>query len=280
MTEQSQFADAEQLARTSVEIYQALGYPERVTAHAFALNQLASTLFAQRKWEEAAQVYDRIDAATAQWEPSRAARLRLGYSRIFTSYATRRVDSGIEAAKQLIDRETKRAGDKHFDSAMAYAILGAGLTFARRDDEALAAYRKAMPILLAASREDADDDAQARAAAETRMQVVVELYLTLLSRNRTAVTDVGAETFRLAEAIRGRSVEKALSASSARALAREPALADLARKEQDLEKEIGNAFDAAQRDALAAAGRAQREGGRRAAQRDRQAARATCQRQA
>ena len=58
------------------------------------------------------------------------------------------------------------------------------------------------------------------------------------------MADVGAETFRLAEAIRGRSVEKALAASSARALAREPALADLARKEQDLEKEIGGAFDA------------------------------------
>ena len=59
VTEQSSFAEAEDLARTSVEIYQALGYPEEVTAHAFALNQLASTLFAQRKWEEAAQIYDR-----------------------------------------------------------------------------------------------------------------------------------------------------------------------------------------------------------------------------
>jgi CHAT domain-containing protein len=243
MTEQSQFADAEELARTSVEIYRTLGYPEEVAAHAFALNQLASTLFSQRKWEEAAEIYDRIDAATERWEPTRAARLRLGYSRIFTSYGTKRVDQGIAAARLLVERETKRAGEKHFDAAMAQAILGAGLTFARRDAEALEVYRKAMPIILATSREDADDDAEARAAAETRMQVVTELYLTLLSRNPTAVADVGAETFRLAEAVRGRSVERALAASSARALARQPALADLARKEQDLEKEIGGAFD-------------------------------------
>jgi CHAT domain-containing protein/tetratricopeptide (TPR) repeat protein len=242
-SEQSQFADAEALARTSVEIYRALDLPEEATAHAFALNQLAATLFSQRKWEEAAQVYDRIDVATERWEPTRAAELRLGYARIFTSYAARRTDRGIEAAKQLVEFQTKRVGDKHFDTAMAQAILGAGLTFARRDAEALAAYRKAMPILLAASREDADDAAEARAAAETRMQVVIELYLTLLSRNPTAMPDVEAETFRLAEAIRGRSVEKALAASSARALARQPALADLARKEQDLEKEISGAFD-------------------------------------
>ena len=193
---------------------------------------MAAALFAQRKYAEAAEVYERIDAATKEWEPGRAARLRLGYARIFTYYATKHADRGIAAAKQLVERETKRVGDKHFDSAMANAILGAGLTFAHRDDEALAVYRKALPILLAASHEDADDN-EVSAAADTRRQVVMELYLTLLSRNRGAVADVAVESFHLAEAVRGRSVEKALAESSARAIAREPALADLARKEQD-----------------------------------------------
>ena len=49
---------------------------------------------------------------------------------------------------------------------------------------------------------------------------------------------VALETFRLAEAIRGRSVQRALAASTARMLARDPALAELARKEQDLEKQV------------------------------------------
>src|SRR5262249_14786825 len=77
------------------------------------------------------------------------------------------------------------------------------------------------------------------AAADRRMQAVVQIYLRLLARNRNAVADVGAETFQIAEAIRDRSVERALAASSARAVAGDPALADLVRKEQDLEKEIG-----------------------------------------
>jgi CHAT domain-containing protein len=238
MSERSRFAEAEQLARSAVDIYKTLEMPESSTVHAFALNQLGATLYSQRKYEEAAQIYERVDAATEHWEPSRAARLRLGFARIFSSYVARRTDRGIEAARQLVERETKRAGENHFDSAMANAILGAGLTFARRDAEALEVYRKAMPILLASSHEDADDTA-VLAAADTRMQVVTELYLTLLSRNRRAVADVGKESFRLAEAIRGRSVERALSASSARAVARDPALADLVRKEQDLQKEIG-----------------------------------------
>ena len=237
LVEQTRYAEAEQLARTSVEIYQALGSPEESTIHAFALNQLAATLYSQRKYDDAAAIYDRLDAATRNWEPSRAARLRLGFARIYTSYVAKKTDQGIELARQLVERETKRVGDKHVDSAIANAILGAGLTFARRDADAFAAYRKALPILLAASRDDADDSTVS-AAADNRMQVVIETYLILLSRNRGSVADVGVESFQLGELIRGRSVEKALSASSARAVARDPALAELVRKEQDLEKQI------------------------------------------
>ena len=50
--------------------------------------------------------------------------------------------------------------------------------------------------------------------------------------------DVGVETFSLADAIRGRSVQQALAASSARAAAKDPALAELVRKEQDLGKQV------------------------------------------
>ena len=122
MTEQSQFADAEELARTSVEIYRTLGYPEEVAAHAFALNQLASTLFSQRKWEEAAEIYDRIDAATERWEPTRAARLRLGYSRIFTSYGTKRVDQGIEGRGLLLARQLRGRPERH-DRAVVHRVV-------------------------------------------------------------------------------------------------------------------------------------------------------------
>jgi CHAT domain-containing protein len=237
LAEQTRYAEAEQLARTSVEIYQGLGSPEGSTVHAFALNQLAATLYSQRKYDDAAAIYDRLDAATRNWEPSRAARLRLGFARIYTSYVAKKTDQGIELARQLVERETKRVGDKHVDSAMANAILGAGLTFARRDADAFAVYRKALPILLAASRDDADDSTVS-AATDNRMQVVIETYLILLSRNRGSVADVGVESLQLGELIRGRSVEKALSASSARSVARDPALAELVRKEQDLEKQI------------------------------------------
>ena len=92
---------------------------------------------------------------------------------------------------------------------------------------------------MASSRENADDDDTTVVAARSqRLQSIVEAYMTMLAREKNATGDVGVETFSLADAIRGRSVQQALAASSARATAKDPALAELVRKEQDLGKQI------------------------------------------
>ena len=55
---------------------------------------------------------------------------------------------------------------------------------------------------------------------------------------RTGAAEAATESFRLAESLRSRSVQNALAASSARAVAENPALAELVRKSQDLDKQI------------------------------------------
>src|SRR5262249_2403625 len=160
-------------------------YPLNAPVHAFALNLVATALYSQREYEEAAQLYDRVDAATENWEPGQAARLRLGFARIFTNYSTGRFERGIDMARQMVERETNRAGEQPLATAMANAILAAGLTFAHRDAEALKVYGKALPVLLAASREDTDN-ATVTAAADRRTATVIELYLALLARNSDA----------------------------------------------------------------------------------------------
>ena len=76
-------------------------------------------------------------------------------------------------------------------------------------------------------------------ARETRVRLIVESYLALLARAPAlAGADIGEETFGLADVVRGHAVERALAASSLRAAAKDPQLADLVRKGQDLKKEI------------------------------------------
>src|SRR5262245_57154436 len=93
---------------------------------------------------------------------------------------------------------------------------------------------------MAAARESADeDDTAVVAARRQRLQSVVEAYIALLAKNRKEDVDrIAAETFQLADAVRGQSVQQALTASSARMVAKDGALAELIRSEQDLSKQI------------------------------------------
>jgi CHAT domain-containing protein len=110
---------------------------------------------------------------------------------------------------------------------------------AGRDAEAIREFKAAIPILMSSSRENADDENTTVVAARSqRLQGIVEAYMTMLAREKNPEGDVGVETFSLADSIRGRSVQQALAASSTRAAAANPALAELVRKEQDLVKQV------------------------------------------
>jgi CHAT domain-containing protein len=238
VSEQARYTEAERLSRTAVDIYRSLEYPADSPPLVSALNHLAGNLFAQTRWDEAGEIFATLDEATNTWDPARRDGIRLSWARIFTLYNTRKVPAGLELAQANAQRAKERFGVQHFNYAMAQAILGAGYVFARRDGEAAQVFKAAMPVLLVDSSHNDEDDATSAVAFDQRLSNVVEAYLTLLARTPDADGTVAAESFRLGELIRGRSVEKALSASSARAAARDPRLAEVVRKEQDLGKEI------------------------------------------
>jgi hypothetical protein len=80
------------------------------------------------------------------------------------------------------------------------------------------------------------------------MKLVFESYLDLLSdidaagEAATAGVDPAAEAFVIADRARSRAVQAALAATATRAAARDPDLADLVRREQDLQKQINAHF--------------------------------------
>jgi CHAT domain-containing protein len=234
---QGRHEEAEKLLRTSLDIYGTLGVPQDSQVMVGALAQLASTLSFQRRWADANAVYDQIDVAIKNWDADHATPHRLRYGRILSLYYSGKTEAGLPIARELVERERNRVGEAHRDVAMARGILAVGLSRMRRDGEALAEFRRAVPALIATNQENPDDDDDGVAAQEQQVQFVVEGYLAQLARKPTAETAV--ESFRLAEAIRGQSVQKALASSSARAAAADPKLAALVRSEQDLEKQIG-----------------------------------------
>jgi CHAT domain-containing protein len=237
LVEQGRYTEAEQLARVAIEINKTFGVAEDSPSSVQLLSQLGSILTMQRK-PEAIEIYARIDKAIASWEPRPRQIYELNPSRILALYNSGQVDTGIAAAERLVANLTARVGETHFDTASAHGWLAIGFRRADRNADAIREFKLAIPGMMAAARENADDDSSLRTARSQRLQTVVEAYLAMLAGAHDPAADVGEETFGLADAVRGRTVQQALAASSARAAARDPALAELVRKEQDLSKQL------------------------------------------
>jgi CHAT domain-containing protein len=239
LVDQGRYDEAEQLGRVALDINKTVGVPDDSQPTVQLLSQLAGILSLQHKNAEANAIFAQIDQAIAKWEPQRRQVFELNPSRILALYGSGQLDAGIAAAEQLVKKQVGRVGENHFDAASARGTLAVGLMRARRDAEAIREFKAAIPVMMASASENADDENTTVVAARTqRLQTIVESYLALLARAEGTGSSVGEETFGLADAIRGHSVQQALAASSARAAAKDPALAELVRKEQDLTKQV------------------------------------------
>ena len=239
LVDEGRYEEAEQLGRVALEINKTVGVPDDSQSTVQLLSQLAGILNLQRKNAEANDMFARIDKAVANWDPQRRQVIELNPARILALYNSGQLDAGIAAAEQLVKKQIGRVGENHFDAASARGTLAIGLMRARRDADAIREFKAAIPVMMANANENADDENTTVVAARSqRLQAIVESYLLLLARAEGTGSGVGEETFSLADAIRGHSVQQALAASSARAAAKDPALAELVRKEQDLTKQV------------------------------------------
>ncbi len=238
LVEEGRYQEAEKLSRTALEVQHTLGISNDAPETVHVLAELGNILIAQRKGKEAAEVYAELEAAIAQWPPAQREAFELNGSRIVALYASGQLDAGIAAAQELVKREVARTGANSFDTASAHGTLAVGYARAGRDADAIGEFKLALPVLMASTRESDDDDPTLVAARSARLQRTVETYIAVLARSPTMSNDVAVETFGLADAIRGHAVQQALADSSARMVAKDPALEALVRTDQDHAKQI------------------------------------------
>jgi CHAT domain-containing protein len=240
--EQGRYAEAEQLQRQVIDIYQGLGYgvdsAQMVNAQLF----LAQILNLKGQYKDASQLYDQIDGWTAKWEPSRREAVSGGLARVVVMLSRGKTDNALEIAERTYERERKRSGDKSFNTALSRGFHAVALARKGNAQESLQAFNESLPVLLSTSVGSDEDSGATAAAREGRIRFVIEGYLRLLSRNPSIATPSAIEqTFGYADVLRGQSVQRALQASSARSAAKNPELAQLVRTSQDSEKQIGAA---------------------------------------
>lgn len=241
LVEQGRYQEAEKLARSALDVQRTIGISDDAPESASVLSHLGNILVLQRKTKDAATVYAQLDKAIAQWTPQQREAFEINGSRISALYAAGQIDVGIAAAEALVKRQTARTGANSSDTAVARGTLAVGYARAGRDADAIREFKAAIPVLLAAARESDEEESDSInvAARSARLQRIVESYIDVLARGSNVSNDAAVETFGLADAVRGHVVQQALADSSARAIAKDPALAELARTEQDTTKQIG-----------------------------------------
>jgi CHAT domain-containing protein len=239
LIEQVRLAEAEKLTRTRIEIEHVFQVEKSAQVYADALDQLSTILMLQNRLPEAAQVFAELEAATRDWPPARRDRLVLSPDHVLMLYSQGKIESGIASAERLVERQSAIMGGNHFETGVARGLLAVGLTRDGRDLDALAEFKRAIPILMVASHDirSGEEDNVGAAMRDQRMRIIAESYMALLARSSSG--DAAEESLRAAEFVRAQSVGTALAQASVRMATHEQGLAEMARNEQDLAKQIG-----------------------------------------
>jgi CHAT domain-containing protein/tetratricopeptide (TPR) repeat protein len=235
--EQGRFEEASTLARAAVDIYEKIGAARHSLVFVQARRLMAAALVEDGKYAAADAVFQQV-RDDLQKDPASAEELGTGsLAWVYTLTKLGRATEGAEQARRISERQSQRYGDAFYTTAEARGFFALALTADKRYDEALQEFRAAIPALLRATSERTGEESLGIGKTR-RLARILEAYIELLghfaaSGQAPAGIDPVAEAFLIADLARGSSVQRALTAASARAAIRDPQLAKLAREEQD-----------------------------------------------
>jgi CHAT domain-containing protein/tetratricopeptide (TPR) repeat protein len=236
LVEQGRYAEALKIGRVAIESLDQMKIEPTSGAFARALRQVARAQSQLGDWTAAAATY--ADLRTRMAANPDALRQTFDNNAHWGMVALRagNAEEARRVLTNVVARNVQTLGERHWDTAISRGMLGAAKGRLNDTAGALADFDAAMPILMQSSRQ-ADDEEGGSAFRDNQLRVVLEAAMRTLAASNRAGS--GEESFRLADAIRGQGVQRALAQSSARAAASDPALAEFVRQEQDTQKQVG-----------------------------------------
>ena len=245
--EEGRYAEARQLADVALDIYIKAGVLPESMFMANARRARAAALAAESRWADAVAEMERMQAGLAR-DP--VLLIQLGRGDLDWALAlarTGRAGEAIPMLETMFASTRERLGAEHYEVAEIRGFLGLTQVAAGRFEEALRAFTEALPVLTVGT--DSTDGKYHSPVRVRRLGLVLDAYLNLLTDARGVVVarsgglDPVAEAFRIADLARGQSVQRALSSSTARSAATDPALATLVQHEQDASRQISALYD-------------------------------------
>jgi CHAT domain-containing protein len=246
LVQQGRFREAAQMAQATLEILDKIGASRNSALRAFPMKALADSLFAREDWPGAHAQYEAIRVWAEADELNRRA-IR-GYPESAMAYVKAgAAKSVVERVKESVANYTSSYGPNHYQTGESRGAYAMALDAIGDKTAALREYREALRVLLAPAA--AGTENEGLALRRLKLRHIIDGYIALLWESRGTplekqAGDVVAESFRVAEASRGGSLQQSLAASAARSAATTPGLGELIRTEQDERQELQALYDA------------------------------------
>lgn len=235
---QGRYGEAGRLAEASLAILDTVGAATSSQRRNTAWRHLARARAGQARWADAAAAYEQ---GRKGFSGEETAAERLAFGELNWGLALVRLGRPAEAV-QILEPAHARATELLGDEATSVAMLRACLAIARGKlrqwPEAIALFRRSIPVLLASGAREGERTPAAALDLRRMLEGYVEFLFDLPADAVPAGLDPAGESLRAADVARGQSVNDAISRSTARLAASDPAVAELTRREQDLEQEI------------------------------------------
>jgi CHAT domain-containing protein len=245
LNEQGRYEDAEAIARAGIDIHRTLGSAPQASSYTGVRRALGASLVLRSRWQEGLTEFEtlRVDLQRDGDGLTRSRAPQTPY-RAVALIKTGRAAAAVPILEEALKAQQERLGVGHYAVAEFRGFLGMALAESGQRQRALDEFQRAAGVLLAydPGRSDGDSGASART---WRLRLILDGYIRLLYgiRNEAGMQragfDAAEEAFRVADAARGQTTQRALSSSAARSAVNDPALAEMIRREQDARQQTG-----------------------------------------
>jgi CHAT domain-containing protein len=241
VSEQGRQPEAVLLANAALKSYQDAGLISSSNRIADARRAIGTALVADGKYQEADKVFSQMKSGVKDNAEYAASH---NFNDLDWVLGLLKIGKGNEAlvmTQNLLTQESGRLDKTSPRLATVRSFHASALQASNKTSEASAEFKQAIPILMDQAQNNAENDSISVRSLQ-RSTFLFESYIANLASetksNPAQLGSAAAEAFKVADIARGSGVQRALTASAARASIKDPQLANLARQEQDLQRRI------------------------------------------
>jgi len=232
--------DAIYLLTEAINGFKKAGIPLESVDFAKVHKTLASAYIADGRFADALKVLTNLEVTLKTYpEVSRFVDIN-SLDRVLALVYVGNLPQAEALAREFLGATEKRTGQNSKETADAKLMLAMVLASQKKDEDARKLFATGMGELIALEREVASDSEGLSSKEKKYLATYIESYLGVLARayEKSPTLAIASEAFLLGDMARSSGVQKALNATVARANITNPRLAELARKEQDLNQQI------------------------------------------